>query len=222
MFKGFAERHGFKKLKIDIQSESMDGTLKTRLWNFLLPCWKAFGDELNLISYEKKITMDWPYFTLFQKIWDEFFKEPIDTMPSHFENLYQEIRRRFFEFEWYDVYGFLEFLFNNFPYQYLDGEKIIQDCNRILEEERSAYRYIHNVFTKIIGKEEISEIEEALSKTEPLKPVKIHLNSALKKLSDRKNPDYRNSINMSSLKRLSLYPIRGDLSLFGSFNAHVY
>jgi hypothetical protein len=49
--------------------------------------------------------------------------------------------------------------------------------------------------TQITSEEEISEIEEAL-KNAP-KPVDIHLKTALDKLSDRKSPDYRNSIKES-------------------------
>jgi hypothetical protein len=50
---------------------------------------------------------------------------------------------------------------------------------------------------RITSEEEISAIEEALSSSGLLKPVNIHLRAALGKLSDRKSPDYRNSIKES-------------------------
>jgi len=49
--------------------------------------------------------------------------------------------------------------------------------------------------TKITSKEEINEIEEALKL--PYESVKLHIDNALKLLSDKENPDYRNSIKES-------------------------
>ena len=43
----------------------------------------------------------------------------------------------------------------------------------------------------------IAEIEEALDETEPFKPVAIQINDSIKFLSDRKAPNYRNSIKES-------------------------
>jgi len=71
----------------------------------------------------------------------------------------------------------------------------MKNCNDVLESEMSAYRFVGKYITQITSKEEISEIEEALRT--PLKPVRIHLEKSLELLSDRKSPDYRNSIKES-------------------------
>lgn len=68
-------------------------------------------------------------------------------------------------------------------------------CNKILEEELSAYGFVGNRITQITKEEEIFEIEDALMN--PLKNVRQHIENALMLLSDRKNPDYRNSIKES-------------------------
>ena len=47
------------------------------------------------------------------------------------------------------------------------------------------------------SEEEIIAVEEALSTSDSLQPVRIHLKTALDLFSDRKNPDYRNSIKES-------------------------
>lgn len=58
-----------------------------------------------------------------------------------------------------------------------------------------SYRFVDNFVTKITSEEEIDTIEEALNS--PLDAVKEHINRSLELLSDRENPDYRNSIKES-------------------------
>jgi hypothetical protein len=84
------------------------------------------------------------------------------------------------------------------PPEDLDVYQIIRKVkNHILERELSAYRFVGKKLVKIISECEISEIEEALNISVPLKGVNIHLQRALDLLADRKNPDYRNSIKES-------------------------
>ncbi len=73
-------------------------------------------------------------------------------------------------------------------------------CNEILEREFSGYRFIDNQISPITNRNEIEEIENAISQSgefTALRGVNIHLKSALEKLSDKKSPDYRNSIKES-------------------------
>ena len=70
-------------------------------------------------------------------------------------------------------------------------------CNSILERDLSGYRFVGKKITPITTKEEIAEVEEALRGTAFLDPVVIHLNTALDLFSNKKSPDYRNSIKES-------------------------
>ena len=69
----------------------------------------------------------------------------------------------------------------------------IKSINNTLERENSAYRIINDEITQITSKQEIQSIEEAFENTSPYSGVQQHLNQALKLMSDRQNPDYRNS-----------------------------
>lgn len=73
----------------------------------------------------------------------------------------------------------------------------MDSCNSVLERELSAYRFVGGRITEITSKQEISEIEGSLGLTGILAPVSNHLKRALDLYSDRKNPDYRNSIKES-------------------------
>jgi len=68
-------------------------------------------------------------------------------------------------------------------------------CNVVLESELSAYRFVGGLITQVTSEEEISEMEEALET--PFKTVNAHIETALKLMSDKKTPDYRNSIKES-------------------------
>ena len=71
----------------------------------------------------------------------------------------------------------------------------IDSINMSFERLKYGYRIINNLVTPITSKEEVSSIEEALYSAKD--NIKEHLNSALKHLADKENPDYRNSIKES-------------------------
>ena len=193
----FSHRHGLKPVKNVIQIDSIDTDLQNRLWDSL-KIW--YWDEVhcNQISYidryggksEKGVKL------LIQKLWHNYYKKPIDTMDDHWLLIYDEIRQYFFSSEWFEVYDFIEFIANNYPNNNLNSN-FMKFCNNILEQELSAYRFVGSKITQITSEIEISEIEEALEASDSLRPVNIHLKTALDLLTDRKSPDYRNSIKES-------------------------
>jgi hypothetical protein len=73
----------------------------------------------------------------------------------------------------------------------------IKGCNQTLINESSGYRIIDNKVVQITSEEEIVAIEEAINSSSEYKPVEIHLRTSLEYLSNRENPDYRNSIKES-------------------------
>ncbi len=196
----FSQRKGIKPVKNIIQVNNIDQDLRNGLWNALtIFYWKQITDQF--IPFNENIDI------LFKKIWNDYFKSPLDTLNSYWksplDNLndywrhtYEKIRKYFFDSEWYEVYDFIEFIANNYPEVDVNNE-FMKYCNTILEQELSAYRFVGGKITQITSKEEISEIEETLEITEPLKAVNTHIKRALDLLADRKSPDYRNSVKES-------------------------
>ena len=137
---------------------------------------------------------------LVRRLWVEHFKYPLNELVDleiYQGKAIQTIHEEFGELEWSEVYDFIEFVAgaaNRSEYP-LNVDEYIGFCNRVLEEENSAYRLVGGYITEITSEEEISEIEEALAA--PYEGVRIHLQSALEKLSDKTNRDYRNSIKES-------------------------
>lgn len=183
----FSQRKGLKKVKEVIQVDYIDEELRNRLWNVLdFYYWKGMGRYTNETEGDDR--------AFFNRLWHTYFKKPIDTLYFRWDVDLSYVRDYFFECKWYEVYDFIEFTAHNHPNKEAN-ELFVKTCNNVLEKELSAYRFVGGLIAQITSEEEISEITEALET--PLNPVTTHLENALKLLSDRKSPDYRNSIKES-------------------------
>lgn len=185
----FSQREGFKPIKNVIQVKGIDEALLNGLWNALH------------VFYWDRVTTHFVkdaggIYKLFFALWLDYFKKPLDTMQNTWQEAYKEIRSYFFRCNWFEVYDFMEFIVNNYPSGSVN-EGFIEYCNSILERELSGYRFIGEKIVPITAEEEITEIEEALRGTQSLRPVVIHLKAALVFFSNRKSPEYRNSIKES-------------------------
>lgn len=166
----------------------MDDDLKTGLWNafyeiYVLKCNAEFHDFLK------------------EKIWVDYFKYPRDEFVRQgvygSDECYDEIRNHFLDFEdteFYEICDLMEFIVHVYPVE-AANEAFMEKCNESLKKELSAYRFVGGKITEITSETEIVEIEEALE--ESPNPVNIHLENSLYLLSDRRSPDYRNSIKES-------------------------
>ena len=105
------------------------------------------------------------------------------------------VRKFFFSCQWIEVYDLIEFTATYAPPDLV--AKFVNDSNFVLERELSAYRLIDKHIVEITSEQEVASIQEALQSTEQLSGVHAHLKTALALLSDRKQPDFRNSIKES-------------------------
>lgn len=189
----FSQSIGKTPIKTTFQIESIDNDLKNRLWNCIIESYFERLDSSKSSGESQKMAVS-------KHIWKEFFKERIDEFPTlplstrpsvgHF---IEYVRNWFFNSEWYEIYDFIELLSridsnNNFQ---LNFAGII---NEALEQEVAGYRVIGNSIAQITSDGEIAAIEEAFQNVDKWNSVKTHLAAALDYFSDRKNPDYRNSI----------------------------
>jgi len=189
----FSQRIGIKPVKAVIQVDSMDDDLRNGLWNCLtIDYWNSTNDR----DYNYNNIM----VNLIHILWLNYFKQPLDVLSPRWIAILLTIREYFFKASWNEVYDFIEFVANNYDDNSYDdnaNKQFISHCNVVLEREVSAYRFVGKQITRITSEEEINAIEGALAKSTPLKPVYTHLKTALGLLSDRKSPDYRNSIKES-------------------------
>jgi len=186
----FSERIGKNTIKELIQIEDIDEELKNALWNAVTFFYWDIIKESFISSNRRHIS------TFLTRIWISFFKEKYDEMPTYIPEFRQFVKDFFFKAKWFEIYDLIEF----FPNNYDDDEhntEFMNYCNRILKKELSGYRFIDNIITPLTNEEEISSIGEALENTNSLKTVNLHISRAIELFSDRKAPDYRNSIKES-------------------------
>jgi len=192
----FSERHGHKTVRQAIQIESVTDELRNALWSVLkVHVWdNVLGSSYPLpghfLSANPKIA------ALCKRLWFEYFKQPLDTLSNDWAKVLPGLRAYFFKCPWYEVYDFLEFVLNQYQFgSPNDKNAMIQSCNYVLQREGSAYRLVEGLITRITDEVEIKETEAALA--EERGAVRAHLQRALELLSDRKAPDYRNSVKES-------------------------
>ena len=191
---GFAERNGFAPEKA-IQIENMDRNLRNRLYNavhkFLEPS-PSINDELKYVvdklGYRVEATS--------QKNWhwiDTFLQRTISDipwyMPYEIIELFFEAKRDICSRCEYDCYerGACD--------EIVWFKGVTAEINKIMEQEKSGYRFLNDKFINITSEEELEEISKATDS--PYESVSTHFRKALTLYSDRKKPDYENSIKES-------------------------
>jgi AbiJ N-terminal domain 4 len=192
----FSQRIGKTPTAKLVQRESIDEELRNSLWSSLTVIyWNSYrapgNDYMNRNDYVQGSNLE----HLVLRLWLHFFKQPIDTVDEYWEHCLDRLRKRYFKAPWYEVLDFVEFVAENGPE---DAKKpFIEMSNTFLERENSAYRFVNETITEITSQAEIDEVETAIQAATPYAGVRTHLVSALALMSDRENPDYRNSIKES-------------------------
>lgn len=173
-----------------VQLKSMDSDLRTGLWNVFSFFFMSSARHSQFISG----TNDEP---VLRGLWIGFFKRPMDEFDIFYKNTLQIYKDWFFSCEWNEVYDFLEYSVNFLSKERKEGFHL--HCNQVLSQERSGYRMVNKKIAAISDQGELDAISEALvvGDQDGFIGIKKHLESALLKLSDRINPDYRNSIKES-------------------------
>lgn len=186
----FSQKKGLTLIRNKFQIDSIDQRLENKLWNNILQDFFGF-----FISDDRERSQ------LCKEIWLNFFCLRIDKIPSfsngtvYAEGVKEYIQDWYFQSEWYEKYDLIEFLsiiikekpFINFT----------QKCNESLKEEMSGYRIVNYSIVEITSEEEIKEINDAILNSSQFLSVNTHLQAAIKLLSNRENPDYRNSVKES-------------------------
>lgn len=211
----FSKRYGFEKPK-DFQLESIDEDLKNGLWNSYMHI-ISIKDNIKDINFEYHLKLHlWTNY--FKNRIDEFYdnktsKSPFLSSPDLID-VDTYIKNVFFSMEWYEIYDFIEYVYRKArTYKHINNEiitkldKIKNNINRCLINENSAYRLIDDIISPMTNEIEVNEIELSINKYNKFVKDDIsnnHLYQALNFLSDKKNPQYRNSIkeSISAVERI--------------------
>ncbi len=180
-----SQRLGLTSVRNALQGRSLDTPTRTRLWSaFVSTVPRSSGVDFNRTWMKG----------LYEAIWADYLKEPLDLMPWDDHALHNRLRRECIEKDWFDTLDFIEFVAQSNKHS--NGERFRELVGQILREEEAGFRWLDGQFVEITDETELHAIEEALATTnsDRFNPARVHLKAALDKLSDRQTPDFRNSI----------------------------
>lgn len=180
---------------IQIAEDSETEECRIKIWNLVN---SHFIDKLNqwqLMDKSHKLKIQ----SVCDKIWTEYLNQDIDDIHpfkthQYGINFFQDVRTMFNLMTWLKIFKLVQNL-SVLDEKQFDGT-FADKLNTILEKEKSKYRLVKNKIIKVLNPVELDSIQEATSEKN-LKPVVMHLNSALTLLVNKENPDYRNSIKES-------------------------
>lgn len=198
MSRKFSERLGLVVPRNSIQREAMDDRLANRAWSLIHLYFFA--------AREDWVGNDPTGRLLYYFLWDDFFGRSVDQIPDYSPHAIDFVRKWYFGSEWNEKYDLIQFLADLQAMNAGDGptselrhyaQEFVSATNKVLENEKAAYRFVGDALSEITDKHEIAEIEGALSTPGKYAGAKAHISSSLGKYSDREAPDYRNSVKES-------------------------
>lgn len=189
----FSQRMGYRPVR-EIQLNSIDTRLGNELWNLIYTdviCYFNDNDNTDMMDL------------FWRELWVEFSELPIHEFPGDWSGRFAFLEELYFSSEWYRIYDLLEFLLGILAFAeewglietFRDG--FVNRCNDVLKRNLSGYRLVGNKVVPVTSDQEITAVEEALNLPASLAPVSLHLKTALDRLADKPEPDYRNSIKES-------------------------
>lgn len=173
----FSQRYGFDSKKT-FQKDSIDNDLRVGIWNVI------YRDVMRRDIYICESNM-------FEEIWTDIFKKELDNFKGFGYSKFNLFKDEFMFIKWNKVYDIVE-LFIKYSENKID---LADKFNEVLIRENSAYRIVNCYVIPIIDDVELDEIEEVLNCEFDV--VKNQIKNSLILLSDRENPDYKNSFKES-------------------------
>jgi hypothetical protein len=218
----FSQRMGLEPAVKPIQDRSMDDALRNSLWNaFDLVFLEDSRRRWDWVGPETE-SRNPPNEAIFVSLWMDFFKWQLPTLPKLAIHAANEVQRWFsssIAAPWDRIYQFVEFI-GNLKGDVQENTKTFRNfCNCVLQRECSAYRFVGKTISPITNEAEIKAIEQAARTDHSLlRPVSIHIETALKLFSDKKQPDYRNSMkeSISAVEALAKIIAKNDKATLGS------
>ena len=195
---GFSDRRGIKPINTKMQLDELDKRTRIGIANLL----REWYDDREFAQYRFDFCE-----RLLKDIYSEFVDEQSRCMIRYQNNdiiesyIYLPISENSYD----EVLTIVEYITNYFlqwqmsQYQkgvlYYDSIDYKAEINELFQREYVGYRFIDGEITPISDDIEVAEIEKSLDIE--FQGCKSHIKKALGFLSDRENPDYKNSIKES-------------------------
>lgn len=202
----FSERYGYVKPADVLKRAFLDKEGIMALCN----CFDHLAKWFNRYDVDRGNRYDESYTEMEERIWCFHLNQRRDDFYGY--NSHKIVATEYLlseKNEWYLKFDLIEYSISSLRKLMPDGDRgylqivnaFIALLNNTFKRLNYAYRVVDDQIVEITDQEEIAAIEEAIHQTSS---VKTHLSEALKHLSNRPEPDYRNSIkeSMSAVEAL--------------------
>jgi len=186
MLESFSQRIGVVQTSAVFQKESATPLLRTDLWNVWYARYWHHERHDNYLAVDDKY-LDF--------LWTQLLRGELNLLhDSGFGGALRAIHKAWFEGPWHFCYDIIQATLTYETYE-PDRDDLTLAVNDVLQCNLSAYRIVGDKVVQMTSDIEIQTVEAAL--VTPNVAVQEHLKQALAHLSDRENPDYRNSVKES-------------------------
>lgn len=187
MVRPFSQRYGHVKVGEVIQVNTISKASRMAIWN-------CIHEELLIYRSGKNDTVE----QIARNIWIKFLKQDSSCVPIFSSNvgnpdLVGEIKRIIISSQWYNIYDLIEFIINEVQETNFYDLSIF--LNAVFKSEGLAYSVIDNMVVPISSQVEVKSIQDAIDSGSD--SSRKHFECALELLSNREQPDFRNSIKES-------------------------
>ncbi|MBO9655224.1 MAG: hypothetical protein J7562_12900 [Agrobacterium tumefaciens] len=195
----FSQRIGKVAIDVPIQIEDISPELRNGIWNGIYIC---FLKDADLSRHWKSETLG----IIAHLGHLNFFKLPVDELHEYGDDYIAWLKKWFFGQPWLATYDYVDWLANYGAFwkawqpgqdRYDSAVRFRQFINKVLEKENSVYRFVDQHLAEVSNEHEVDEIEKAIKTDGFFSPVSMHISAAVKLMSDRVEPDFRNSIKES-------------------------
>lgn len=179
----FSQRQGYKSsiLQLETASDTLRRRVFAAFYKQEFDCydvldWMNYTTGIEDMMIEMGVIYEFPRNSLIKK-------KNADALQKHIIGAK----------EWYVIFDFIE------KYLAISNEETVEKMrvifNRILEEEKSGYRIMDKQIVPIVTEHELKSLEETINI--PYESARIHIRKAVESFSNRKKPDYENTIKDS-------------------------
>jgi hypothetical protein len=190
----FSKRHGYTPPPVRGERKSLSKEARTRLWNIFHSDFRRLNTQAVPYTITSEVEFSQIGNSFLRGVWTEFFGERLDRYPGY-EAVIAHIANGFERGAWHFPFGIWEEIFKSKPSPIREPEKTAEAIRTVLERENTADTFVGNYFVERMTAEEVKSVEKVLRS--PIEGIREHSTTALQFLSDRKNPNYRNSVKES-------------------------
>ena len=190
MGQSFSERHGFKTVRYEVQINDFDDDTRVAIWN-------TYYEHLQYLlgsnepDLHRTLTRNATYY------WTKFLRKDLDQFTDYAGSIWF-LKGVLTKGQFWESLDFIEMVAQE---RLLSSRtaRFLESMNSVFEDHLVGYRIVGEQVVALDNRTEVEAVGEALEavSTEPLSGVRHGLENAIRLFSDRRKPDFPNSVKES-------------------------